>query len=245
MKKIKIFGERNCGTNYLALLIKANIKCHIIEGSVPVKRGLMNSPVLFDALFDVFYCRYLGWKHAFPDHKRISARKDFSAILFLTITKNPYSWLLSLFRRPYHIKGDNPETFTDFLRQEWNVLRRENSPVQAFETPVEIWNRKNRAYMDMRSAFPKNVYNMTYEELLKDPRGVLDILVDRYGFDHVEGYFSNIMLSTKDEDKGYRYYREYYLEEKWRDELSDEAIEFINTHLDKEVAEYFGYQQLV
>ena len=245
MRKIKIFGERNCGTNYLALLLKANIRCDVIEGSVPVKRGIMSNPVLFDTLFDIRYKRYLGWKHSFPNHNRISSRRDFPEILFLTITKNPYAWLLSLFRRPYHIKGDKPATFTGFLRQGWKTLKRENSPVPLFETPVDLWNSKGRAYIELRSTFPGNVYNLTYEELLKDPHGVIDLLADSYSLSHSEDYFSNIILSTKDEDKSYSHYREYYLEEKWRYELTNDAIEIINSRLDREVMEYFGYKTVL
>ena len=36
------------------------------------------------------------------------------SIRFVTLTKNPYSWLLSLYRRPYHA-GEKAETFAEFL----------------------------------------------------------------------------------------------------------------------------------
>jgi len=71
MKKIKIFGERNCGTNYLRELIIANIEAELLEGGVPVKKGIMKSSIIFDRLFDLLHKDFLGWKHSFPNHKRI------------------------------------------------------------------------------------------------------------------------------------------------------------------------------
>ena len=40
------------------------------------------------------------------------------------------------------------------------------------------------------------------------------------------------------------HYRDYYLNERWREELSSEAIDLINTTLDRELMDYFGYELL-
>ena len=50
--------------------------------------------------------------------------------------------------------------------------------------------------------------------------------------------------STKAENKDSNYYRDYYLNEKWRDKISNEAVSAINERVDKTLMSYFGYRVL-
>jgi len=242
MQKIKIFGERNTGTNYLQQLILANLEAEVMGGGVPVKRGWMRSPLLFDLLFDLRFSHLLGWKHSFPNHRRIRAREDLSNILFVTLTKNPYPFLVSLFNRPYHYHGKKPADFALFLKQEWKMLKRENAPVKAYPSPVHLWNEKNRAYLTLKMAFPENTLNITYEQLVEDPGKVIGHLSEVYRFGRFTNELVNVTSSTKNDNKSFTDYQLYSSEERWQREISPEAYRIIKTFLDRELVDFFGYQ---
>lgn len=92
---IKIYGERNTGTNYLMQLLRNHLEI-IVER----KEGCVlasNFPAA-----SVERLEELGWKHRLIDADFLQ-KKGFEreSILLLTLTKNPYSWLLSLHKRPY------------------------------------------------------------------------------------------------------------------------------------------------
>ncbi len=242
MKKIKIFGERNTGTNYLRTLILLNLKVGIIEGGVPTKQGIMKIPSIFDLFYDLIYRQHLGWKHAVPDHKRLKRQCNLKETGFITLTKNPYAFLLSLHKRPYHYKGKIPSSFDDFLKRRWHTVRRENHNQPFFTNPVHLWNIKNKAYMELRKAFPEITLNLTYEQLVEEPEETVLALARYFHLEPLPGPFKNQETSTKEAEKNYRYYRNYYLAEEWRENLMDEDISFINLHLDPEVMDYFGYR---
>ncbi len=48
--------------------------------------------------------------------------------------------------------------------------------------------------------------------------------------------------SLKKDDKIFADYQDYYLNEKWRAKITNEEIKFINSKLDQEVVNYFGYK---
>lgn len=90
IKKIKIFGERNSGTNYLEQLLKKNIK---------------NIDILLPG-----YNSGSGWKHGFPNIKLFN---NLDNVLFIFIIRDLKSWLKSMFKQPYHYKPYN--TFDEFI----------------------------------------------------------------------------------------------------------------------------------
>ncbi|MFO7723701.1 MAG: hypothetical protein R6V49_10820 [Bacteroidales bacterium] len=244
MKYLKIFGERNTGTNYLKGLISLNLKVRLIEGGIPHKRGLLRNPFLFDQLYDLLYPGHLGWKHAFPDPQRIRQFKGYDETGLVTLTKNPYSFLLSLYKHPYHYKGNIPDNFSEFIRSRWHTLRRENCRKSHFENPVMLWNSKNRAYMALQESFPFRTVNLTYEKLIADPEDIIRHLGQFFDLESASDKFMNIHQSTKGSDKDFSAYREFYMHERWRDEISPEDLGYISRFLDSSVTEYYGYQTL-
>ena len=92
---IKIYGERNTGTNYLLQLLRThlNLLAEFKWGAAVLSAF---PPVNIDRL------KELGWKHRLVS-KDFLQNENFSreTVLILTLTKNPYSWLLSLHQRPY------------------------------------------------------------------------------------------------------------------------------------------------
>jgi hypothetical protein len=273
MKKplIKIYGERNTGTNYLYKLIELNLAVCLLRGSDPeilrsVQRWLPGHELLLNIYSYFSFQRNLGWKHSLvmPVHELSKMKICSENIHFITLTKNPYSWLLSLYKRPYHYHYHfnffkNPSlwlishyrrpyhytvkkaTFEEFLSSPWIPTRRERS-TKTIENPVLLWNQKNASYIQLRDKFP--VINLRYENLVLDPEKVIGEISNRFSLRNKAKKFKNVSESTKGDKKDFLFYKRYYLEEQWREELSPESISFIKKYLDIDLMDYYHYKIL-
>ena len=178
LRRIKLYGERNCGTNYLEQLVGRNLGCTMLRGTLPriYRAALGWSEAARDAYFRVTFAHNLGWKHAVAG--QVSDLQDLPIVddrlLFLTLAKNPYSWLLSLHRRPY--QGQPIAGFGEFIERPWKTVGREAGP-PSFANPVEMWNVKNRSYLHLASGLP--ALTLRYEDLLADPEETIGRIVAR------------------------------------------------------------------
>ena len=155
---MKIYGERNTGTNFLTQLIRQNFVCEIVPGTLaearPGYRDILEHEIettIADAAkrilvrqirLDEFFrgnrWTTLGWKHSVPPTETIRSHPDKSNILFVIVTKNPYAWALSLFRRPYeNVALDRPHDLLSFITEPWLAGDRDNTPV-ILRSPVEL-----------------------------------------------------------------------------------------------------------
>ena len=112
--KIKIFGERNSGTNYIEKLLTKNIKSQVYIESGDYKSKL-------------------GWKHGLPNQQKI----DVNNTLVVCIIRDLDTWMNSMYYSPYHlIKKKN---FSDFITQEnFSSDNRSDHPVNIYN-----FERKN------------------------------------------------------------------------------------------------------
>lgn len=93
----------------------------------------------------------------------------------MTITKNPYSQLLSLYRNPYHGK-EKLSSFESFLISPWKTVGRENH-AGAFKNPIEMWNMKNSSYRKLERFASSRL--IRYEDLLEEPTAFInDLAID-------------------------------------------------------------------
>jgi len=268
---IKIYGERNTGTNYLIKLIDLNISCSLLRGSDPealraIQKWIPGHEFLLDIFFQLTYPANLGWKHSIV--KQVDELKKtkicMKNIFFITITKNPYSWALSLFKRPYHLQYNfnifkEPKywllslfkrpyhysakkwTFEKFLTSRWHTTKRENAP-HIFDNPITMWNRKNVSYIELNKLFP--TANIKYEDLILNPEKTIDTIASKFKLTKKHSKLENFVKSTKGDAKDFSFYQKYYLEEKWRKELSKESIDIINKNIDEKLLEYYYYNKL-
>lgn len=248
MKKlVKVYGERNTGTNYIDKLIRMNLEAILLNGVAPrhiqiLQRILPGKQIVRDRYFELTYGKNLGWKHTRVKSESELRQYDIlkKGVCFVTVTKNPYSWLLSLHRRPYHqYYGEKPD-FVSFLRTPWKTVGRDHCE-SVLRNPVELWNIKNKSYLRLK---PFECANVTSESVLADPKALIDGLSDSFSIPTSNKYFSNLDESTKDKSKNFDYYNDYYLNERWKDELTDESISIINSRLDKSIVDHFGYELL-
>jgi hypothetical protein len=256
---LKVYGERNSGTNYLTRLIRRNLKIDLLPGVVQKKhlpvfdpddlqalarqRNLPEREVIADLYFQETFPDNLGWKHALVKPADCLKQYDICSnnLFFLTLTKNPYSWLLSLYRRPYHHYWGKKSDFETFLTSPWRTVGRENAPPE-FSSPVELWNQKNASYLQLQQQFP--TLNLRYEDLLSDPKGTMEAVRNIASCDWKHSAFVNVDRSTKRGEEDFSFYRKYYLEEQWKAELSPRAIRIINERLNDEILEAFQYEKL-
>lgn len=253
---LKIYGERNTGTNYLTALMDGNFNADILSGRVDdrylpvlVTRKLRRYwPSLAHKLHEAARDRYfsttfdqnLGWKHMNPDLERIGP-SSLEDVRFVMVLKNPYAWLLSLFQRPYHV-GGRDDRFEDFLDRRLAVMeRRENIGPHSL-TPVEVWNAKLDGYRALeRSA--KHAMIVQYEDFLRDEGAALDRVGRTLGLSMRQARMSiNTGIKRDDSQRTRTDYADYYLKERWRDKLTAETIAKINSVIDAEAVRTVGYE---
>lgn len=241
---LKVYGERNTGTNYLRDLIGLNLSVQLLRDTMPYSWAALQLLLPGkEGLPDFYFQRYgqenLGWKHCLPPQGE--TLQGYAGCTpetgFITLTKNPYSWLLSLHRRPYHYQGKTG-SFDDFIRAPWKTVGREWAP-QAFPNPIALWNAKNRAYIALRDTLP--CLNLSYEALLDNPAMLLEEIGTHFELPRKSDQFRNKESSTKLDRNKHDDYRAYYLEEQWRSKLSTEQLAWINAEVDQGLMAAFGY----
>jgi hypothetical protein len=255
---VKIFGERNTGTNYLVRLLQLNVESEILRGTLlpgMVKAKEMVERIsggdwrIMEAFTDVCFAMtkpvHLGWKHAAPDLALLDRYSRKRPLAVITMTRNPYSWLLALHKRPYHacdhVKNRAIEKFLD---TRWKSVARENGPAY-FETPMHLWNYKSAALLKLDALAHARVKHVSFEDLLQKPGEWVAALVKECGLAPKGGPFQNHHVATKSEEgRDHQYYRDYYGRELWKEKLSPELVGLINRHLDLDLCRRLGYEVL-
>ena len=248
VRQIKVYGERNTNTNYLEQLIHLNLDVAQLPGVVPryvktIQKVLPGKEWLRDWYFSVTPHRNLGWKHSRVEPVTESGRFDIlnRGICFISITKNPYSWLMSLYRKSYshQYKVEKPD-FETFLATPWKTVARDNCE-SALASPVELWNIKNASYLLLEDF---NGLNLTTESTVQNPQAVIEKISGHFSIDRLAPGFLNYERSTKDSGKDFAWYQDYYLNEKWRDDLSEHSVAIISRTVDQDLMRHFGYEVL-
>lgn len=242
-KLIKIYGERNSGTNYLEQLIALNFEASVLRYVPSLLVGqFLKREFVVDGLTWVNRKRWLGWKHGVPPIDAINAFEGNLSVL--TITKNPYTFLLSLHRNPYHNRSLGSLSFSDFIRSPWKPVYRDRWSFRPFANPIDLWNEKNKSYFDLRHHVDKDVVSLTYESLLRDFDMVMERMATRLNLRVKNHKISQLSRSAKSTEQTFDDYRSYYLGQHWRALLLSEDIAYINQFLDRQVVNNIGYELL-
>ena len=243
MRYLKLYGERHTSTNYLSRVIALNLDVEELIGIAPrwlnrLDHILRTGHRLRDRYFERQFASTLGWKHMRVQPERLSRLPlvENDEVALVTLTKNPYAWLLSLHRNPYH-QAAAPGELETFLQTPLTPLGREG--LTAPLDPVSLWNEKNRAYLELAD---HGAFNLTSEALLASPEQAITTIAERFSLPR-RGPFVNFEHSTKKRPgQDGDFYRDYYLNERWRERLSAQAIDIINANLDPEVVNAYDYE---
>ena len=246
---LKIYGERNTGTNYLSKLIDLNLQVKQLPGVVPqwllkAQNKFPRKELVRDLYFSMTFHKNLGWKHSQVKPAGDICKYPICSrnLSFITLTKNPYSWLHSLYRKPYHQYLSNKQDFENFLTAPWGSVGRENV-AGVIPSPVELWNIKNASYIQLVNKLP--VLALRFEDLLEDPQQVMESICEAFSFQWKVYKFRNYDQSTKESSKDSDFYRDYYLNEQWKAEFSPKLTTIINKRIDDDVMSYFNYKKWV
>jgi hypothetical protein len=235
IKYIQILGERYSGTNYLAALIRANIPSAEITKS-------------------------FGFKHWFiKDHQPRSAPNNTTDLecvrsldhsddtLFLVILRNPFDWLRSLARFPYHAPNHVGLTFSNFIRTPWISYERNQANsdwaisddgiyfIEKAENILVLRTKKIQHWINLRQRV-KHIAFINYENLYKNPSALVDI-ADNF----------NIPVTNRpliDEPRyltGGAVKNELFVPKKYEPILKHD-LEFIESTLDWDVEESVNYK---
>jgi hypothetical protein len=209
--KYTIYGERNSGTNYLVHLIDKN--------------------------FDINITWDYGWKHFFG-HNDLSNTDD---TLFIAIVRNPYDWLNSMYKTPYHIEHMNrniekfclDEIFSvigfgnyDEIMQDRNIYTK-----MRYKNIFELRHIKLKFLIDDMPNKVKKYILIRHEDLLDDFENTMN-KIKNMGLkvkDNMQ-FPSNINVNSKNPDINYT-----------KPTYNDIPKDFFNNHLIKEYEEKLGY----
>lgn len=159
IKNIKIFGERNSGTNFLQNLIIKNVpRCKI---------------------YSSYYKGGSGWKHGIP---KIKLFNNLNNTLFIFIIRNLNDWIKSMYFNPYSYK--KPCDINYFLNNKLEIYeKRDDHDVNIYE--YEKQNIIDLRYYKIKSYF--NLYNkvnnalfINLTDLQNDNKKFLLFLQDKY-----------------------------------------------------------------
>jgi hypothetical protein len=189
IKNIKIFGERNSGTNYLEQLLDKNIQ------EVDI--------------FSSYYKGGSGWKHGFPKKELFS---DPNKVLFIFIIRDFDSWIKSMFTNPYHYK--KPNNIYEFLTNKLVIdENRKDHDVNVYENEkqniIDLRYSKIESYLNFYiNANNAIIINLNY--LQDNYKNFIIFLNEKYKIKIIDN-IQPIINHTKDE-KNNNCNREYNLD---------------------------------
>jgi hypothetical protein len=154
IENIKIFGERNSGTNFLATILKDNI----IDETISFKPGGENI-----------------WKHGHPEFKLFENVID--TTLFIFIIRDKESWLKSMYNIPYHYNTptDINKFLQDPLEVEENLFTDEREKLNV----IDLRYSKINSYLSFFKLV-KNAIIINLSDLQERTKKFLSFIEDYY-----------------------------------------------------------------
>lgn len=239
---IKIIGERNSGTNYIEKIINENFHVNLLPGSMP---RILNKTLGYEFVRDYYFKKTqhknLGWKHAMaPTNSFLESVGMKDNVGFIAIAKNPYAWLLSMFRRPYHLHTEQ-QTFDQFISSQCRTVSRERY-TEAFRNPMIMWNKKNKSYVDLCDYGFGLI--IPYESFLCAPAHWMTLIEKNFFLSRKSSDWVNLNNDVKGGGRSLEFYKDYYLNCRWVNALNLDQIYRINQSLDDRVMHEYGYQKI-
>lgn len=214
IKYFKVLGERNSGTNYLYMLMRENFNLQYLGHH-------------WDSIF--------GWKHDIVDLERIENDPYIAErTLFLYIHKNPYSWAISMHKKPHHMRhtsyekgAKTPRPFKDFLDHPWNESESFSSGNESRSTiTIDLRNYKDlfkmrstkiKSHLDLENHID-HYYRISYEQLIENPERIIKIIEDKFTIERKEEFVDiNFRCDpVPRKELPYNSIKDYYLTEKWK-----------------------------
>jgi hypothetical protein len=251
--RVKIFGERNSGTHALATIVRSNSQSLYLPSVErefhPLLARIVNdrrSPIpaaLRERLNDWMFrdpSPLNAWKHCATNFPNASA---FEGVLVLFTVRHPASWLLSLFKHPYHQLTPKAPDLRSFAAAPWKTVGRERLDRGSF-LPLELYRLKLRAQLELadRLSVRAIAYRFVrHEDLVLRQAGVFSSI--REELLNPAADFVESGPQAKPGARPLEHYRTYYGGELWRQELTG-LERMINDQVDWDSLRRFDYLPL-
>lgn len=256
---MKVFGERNTGTNFLNQLIAKNTDLSVLQhekNAVTVQRleqlyenhhYLANaSPQLRNMILARLidqqrkeeFSQNFGWKHARVEADHLLTSPRFNTTLFIFLVRNPWRFISALHKRPYNLFPSPKGSLSDFVDSSFIANERDLFPCNFVQNPVDFWNIKVSSYFDAHKSI-NNSFVCYYESIMKSPEQFLHLLEP---YCRVSECISVPNRSTKGDRKTFSdYQREAELYDP-RAELGDSIYHKILDKIDQNVLSQTPYK---
>jgi hypothetical protein len=170
------------------------------------------------------------------------------------IVKNPYAWLVSVFRywgpdKKLRIGPDlTGVSFDEFVRNRCYLERQRDIPyLFRAENPVQHWNDMNFHWSSIHMN-QKKLVMLSYETLLERSKDVMVDLSKGLGLKMKDHFIDSHETFTPAGEKlklsGEKFAADYYIQAKWKKYYTPELVQFVNEELDVDLMVSFGYDFL-
>ncbi|WP_028969891.1 hypothetical protein [Sphingomonas sp. URHD0057] len=247
---VKIFGERNTATNALQKVIELNSAARCLPstaiqldpGAAQRARWSLTRRSRERKIDAIFAGRGAleAWKHCATDFRDASA---FANVLVTFTVRHPASWLLSLYKHPYHELGRTVRDLTGFIHAPWPTVGRERLGGGEFR-PLELYQRKLDSYFELEERLGQAGMDyrfVKFEDLILRQQSAFEEVAQCL-FDP-KPEFEELRQSTKDRTKQLDDYKRYYGFENWRSELTGHE-DAVNGEIEWARLDRFGYAPL-
>jgi hypothetical protein len=175
----------------------------------------------------------LGWKHGQLDMPSIQNSKYINDTLFCLIVKHPLSWLSSMYRNAPHMQHMRILPFEEFIFTEWdekNITDKMHRPApekykHKYKNILDLRKKKLESHLQIRELPNYKIFRFEDvflgEEFKKSPN-------------NDKANFSNLKDKVE----------EYYMNEEWRDDFTDDLINKITLELDENLEREIGYHDV-
>lgn len=249
-RAVKVFGERNVGTNALARLIADNSRSHLlpsteymIDENASRQAWSVKEPRERERLLDEIFADVpptSAWKHRATTFEDPAA---FEGTLVLFVVKHPASWLTSLFKNPYHALRPIPASIEDFFDYEWETGSREGLNGNTYH-PLNLYEAKIRSYLRFSGILQSNGLPFAFirqEDLLLDQKKVFELLAPQLL--EPAGRFRMRHRSAKNGFMPLFFVSRFYSMKKWKESLSG-LEEILNAGFDWSLVADFDYRPI-
>jgi hypothetical protein len=232
-KDLAVLGCFRSGTNFAKTLLEQNYNCTIKN--------------------NVF-----GWKHGYVPivSSDSNAKYDFFYDEAFFITKNPFSFLVSLFN--YHTQVQRniiaPTDFSSFITSRIVMFdqSQEHSPQLRFSSPVELWNNMNWNYWSSH-----RFVHIRYEKLVEQPQLVCEKAASKIGIIRTSSHFfvpekkvkrisdAESIVNKEDYLSQENFDSSPYKQHTYMENFDQASRNFVLGTVDNELIDKLGYSELL
>jgi hypothetical protein len=194
--QLKIFGERNSGTNWIEDVILKNYNLPLLHhrglieqhmttehrallSSLPIEERNFVRASITDWIFENYAIDLFGWKHRCVDFEKLQLTKNFDQTGFIFMVRHPYNFIKSLRKKPYHALLPIPDNLDDFISSPWMAMPKDNVPQPLLQSPLLLWNLKIESYLRFVER-SNNAIVVRYEDILDDFELLFKMITDKF-----------------------------------------------------------------